>query len=82
VSVLPSGVRRAFRLARRRPRIEEEVDAEVAFHLEMRAAELAARGLSPEAARAEARRRFGDVDPWRARMSAVDRERAAGERRT
>jgi putative ABC transport system permease protein len=82
VSILPPGVRRAFRLARRRPRIEEEVDAEIAFHLEMRAAELSARGLSSEAARVEARRRFGDVDQWSARMSAVDRERAAGERRT
>jgi hypothetical protein len=78
---LPRGIRRAFRLAARRPRIDEEVDAEVAFHLEMRAAELVARGMTPEAARAEARRRFGDTDHWSLAMSAEDRERAARERR-
>ena len=78
---LPYGIRRAFRLALGRPRIEEEVDAEVAFHLEMRAAELAARGLTPDAARDEARRRFGNTHEWRMAMSAVDRERAAQERR-
>ena len=78
---LPHGIRRAFRLAGGRPRIEEEVDAEVAFHLEMRAAELVARGLTPDAARAEARRRFGDPHQWSEAMSAVDRERAAQARR-
>ena len=81
MSELPRGVRRAFRLALRKPRVEQEVDAEVAFHLEMRAAELVARGLTPEAARAEALRRFGDTHQWSSAMSAVDRERAAGERR-
>ncbi|HEU4631922.1 MAG TPA: ABC transporter permease [Gemmatimonadaceae bacterium] len=78
---LPHGIRRAFRLALRRPRIEEEVDAEVAFHLEMRAAELVARGWTPDAAHAEARRRFGDTRQWSMAMSAVDRARAARERR-
>jgi putative ABC transport system permease protein len=78
---LPEGIRRAFRLALGRPRIEEEVDAEVAFHLEMRAAELAARGMTPEAARAEALRRFGDSHQWSKAMSAVDRERVAHARR-
>src|SRR5215208_958438 len=81
MSPLPHGIRRAFRLALRRPRIEQEVDAEVAFHLEMRAAELVARGLTPEAAHAEALRRFGNTHHWSSAMSAVDRERAAGERR-
>ena len=61
---LPQGVRRLFRLARRRPSIDEEVADEVAFHLEMRAAELVERGLPPDAARAEARRRFGDTHQW------------------
>ena len=72
---LPAGVRRAFRLASRRPRIEEEIDDEVAFHLEMRAAELVARGRTPDDARAEALRRFGDPQHWSTAMSAVDRER-------
>ena len=38
-----------------------EVDAELAFHLDMRAAELVARGLTPEAARRAALERFGDL---------------------
>jgi predicted permease len=78
---LPHGTRRAFRLAVRRPPIEAEVNDEVAFHLEMRAAELVARGWSTEAARAEALRRFGDRQQWSMAMSAVDRERAAMEHR-
>lgn len=39
-----------------------EVDRELAFHLEMRAREFEAEGLSPEDARAAARRAFGDAD--------------------
>ena len=78
---LPHGIRRAFRLALRRPPIEEDVDTEVAFHLEMRAADLVAGGLTPDAARAEAVRRFGDTRQWSNAMRALDRERAADERR-
>jgi len=37
------------------------VTDEVAFHLEMRTKELVDQGMDPEAARAEARRRFGDI---------------------
>src|SRR5215204_1971270 len=78
---LPDGIRRAFRLAVRRPRIEADVDDEVAFHLDMRVAELVARGWLPEAARAEALRRFGDTRQWSLAMTAVDRERSALEQR-
>ncbi|MDF1505766.1 ABC transporter permease, partial [Roseisolibacter sp. H3M3-2] len=78
---LPPGVRRAFRLARRRPDVDAEVDAEIAFHLEMRAAELAATGLTPGDARAEALRRFGDPHRWRTAMQALDHQRADGARR-
>jgi hypothetical protein len=81
VANLPSGTRRAFRLALRRPRIEADVEDEVAFHLEMRVAELVARGSTPEAARAEAHRRFGDTRHWSMAMTAEDRERAALEQR-
>ena len=81
MSTLPHGIRRAFRLALGRPPIEDEVDAEIEFHLEMRAAELTARGMTPDAARAEALRRFGDTQHWSVAMSAVDRERAAQQRR-
>lgn len=38
-----------------------DVDAELAFHLDMRAAELVDRGLAPDAARRAALERFGDL---------------------
>src|SRR5688500_10158237 len=61
--MLPSRARRFFRLAVRRPALtEQDIDAEIAFHLEARVAQLAARGMSPDAARAEAQRRFGNVE--------------------
>lgn len=39
-----------------------EVEAELAFHVEMLTRELLAAGHPPEAAAAEVRRRFGDLD--------------------
>jgi predicted permease len=41
--------------------VQREVDEELAFHVEMRVRELVARGMSPDAARADALRRFGDL---------------------
>ncbi|MGH9324673.1 MAG: ABC transporter permease, partial [Vicinamibacteria bacterium] len=41
---------------------DSELDDEIAFHLEMRAKELVEEGLSPAAAEAAARSRFGDRD--------------------
>src|SRR5687768_16981760 len=78
---LPDGTRRVFHPAIRRPRIEADVADEVAFHLGIRVAELVARGWSPEAARAEALRRFGDRHHWSVAMTAVDRERSELEQR-
>src|SRR5215218_3091611 len=75
-----NGIRRLFRAPR--PSMDRELDAEFAFHLDMRVQELVARGLAPEAARAQAEREFGDVGRWRSRIGAVDRERAPAERRT
>ncbi len=46
----------------RRPPVEAEVDEEMEFHVEMRVRELVARGWDPEEARAEAIRRFGDLE--------------------
>ena len=61
--MLPSRARRFFRLAIHRPALtEQDVDAEIAFHLEARVAQLMARGMSPDAARSEAHRRFGNVE--------------------
>ena len=54
-------IRRAFRLAiRRRDLTDAEIDEELRFHLEARVAQLMTRGLTPERAHAEARRRFGE----------------------
>lgn len=54
------GVKRLIRLATRRPdEVGAEVDEEIRLHLELRAAQLAQRGLPPDEARAEAERRFG-----------------------
>ena len=47
-------------------RVEDEVDEELAFHVDMRISELRARGLSEQEARREATRRFGDFDRMRA----------------
>ena len=73
--------RRLFRLPDRASRVEADVDAEIAFHFEMRVRELEARGAPPERARAEALREFGDVAKWRDTMSRVDRERIGARRR-
>jgi putative ABC transport system permease protein len=57
-------VPRIFRFPRRTAtQIRRDLDDELEFHLDMRAAELTAtRGLSPDDARREAAREFGDVD--------------------
>ena len=57
------------------PDVEADVEDELRFHLEMKAAELAARGLAPEEAAREARRRFGPVDDVRRWLRRHDRRR-------
>ncbi len=42
------------------PDVQADVDDELAFHIDMRARELIALGLSADDARAEAERRFGN----------------------
>jgi predicted permease len=61
--------------------IREDVDAELRFHLEARADELVARGLSPDAARAQALQEFGDVDDARTYMRTIDRQTEDTRRR-
>jgi predicted permease len=78
-----AGLRRAFRLALDRAPVDADVDAELAFHFERAVEDLVARGLTPEAALAEARRRFGDLDARRAELRTIDarqdRSRRLGE---
>jgi len=57
------GSRRLFRFPFfHRRQVEQEIDEELRFHLELRAEELVREGMSLEEARREARRRFGDVE--------------------
>jgi putative ABC transport system permease protein len=78
---LPRGVARLFRLTGREVPVEQDIDAEIQFHLEQETAGLLARGLSTEAARAEARRRFGDLGRARRDLVRIDRSRRSKERR-
>jgi predicted permease len=74
--------RRAFRLPwRSRSEIDSDLEEELAFHLDQRTEALIRTGMEPEAARAEALRRFGDLAGARSYCRAVDRGRARGEQR-
>ena len=57
-------------------RPDADVEDEIAFHLEARAQELAARGLPLAEAREEARRRFGDRARVEAEMRRMEREKS------
>ncbi|HEU4629283.1 MAG TPA: ABC transporter permease [Gemmatimonadaceae bacterium] len=74
-------LRRVFRLDVLSPRVERDVDDELAFHLAETVTRLEARGLAPAVARAEAERRFGDLHRYRRELRAIDRGRAAAHRR-
>jgi putative ABC transport system permease protein len=56
-----------------------DVDDELRFHLDMRAAEYAERGLSLDAARSRAEQRFGSVDRARDACVEIDRQQARTE---
>ena len=74
------GFRREFRFPwRTRTQIDRDLDAELAFHLEMRTAELVDRGMTPKAARQEALRQFGDLADTKRYCRTVD---GAAEQRT
>src|SRR5581483_10291396 len=73
-------MRRAFRLdlgrGRSRDRARQrELDDEIRFHIEQRVAELIARGLPPDRARAEALARFGPYEESRERLLESARSR-------
>ncbi|MEO8635434.1 MAG: ABC transporter permease [Gemmatimonadales bacterium] len=78
----PSWTGRAFRLPWREPaEIDADLDEELRYHLDQRTAELMTAGLSAEAARQEALRRFGDLDGARDYCRSLDRGRARLDRR-
>jgi predicted permease len=70
-----------FRLDVGPRRVERDVDAELAFHLDMRVQRLIERGLSPDEARAQALRQFGDWNGVRAELMAMDTQREKTVRR-
>ena len=57
------------------------MDEELLFHIAMRAEELQSRGLAPDAALAEARRQFGDLEDARRYLRRMDRGTEAARRR-
>jgi len=67
--------RTRFPLRLGRPGVDEEVDAELEFHLAMRARELMARGMSEREARQAALERFGDVRRARRECRALGHQR-------
>lgn len=70
------GIRRLFRIPRWRPELaERELDEEIRLHLELRTEQLQRRGMSAEAARVEARRRFGPAGESRGELSRAARRR-------
>lgn len=67
------GFRRVIRHGDHAAQVQRDVDDEIRFHLEEVTAELVATGLSPDAARREAERRFGDRDAHRRALTQEDR---------
>jgi predicted permease len=69
------GFKRLLKLAVRPRAVEQDVDEELRFHLEMRAAAHEREGLSPAEARASAEREFGDVGRVREECVRIGHER-------
>src|SRR5262245_3346987 len=61
--------------------LDEDVADEFRFHLETEIEELVARGMSPEDARADALRRFGDVACYREYCRRADKRRTTRQQR-
>jgi putative ABC transport system permease protein len=74
------GIRRAF-LRSGRTSATTDVSDELAYHFARRMDELVANGMSPDAARAEAVRAFGDVDRVRRELEQLTRTRQGRVRR-
>ena len=75
------GLRRLLRIDRGRATVDRAVDDELRFHFDMTMRELMADGLTPDDARRETERRFGDVQRTRERLTTIDRARVGQERR-
>jgi putative ABC transport system permease protein len=74
-------LKRLFRIDRSTAAVERAVDDELRFHFDMTVHDLMANGMTPDDARREAARRFGDVQRTRANLATIDRQRVGRERR-
>ena len=72
---------RLFHLGRFRPDPERDLDSELDFHFRETFEELERQGLSPDDARAETERRFGNLRGHRAGLEQVDRDMVRMNRR-
>ena len=61
--------------------VQRGIDEEIRFHFDMAVQDLVAGGMTPDEARREAERRFGDVGVVRDRLADIDRQRVGQERR-
>lgn len=75
-------LRRLIRLPARDRTIRADVDAEIAFHLEATQRDLIAQGMSPDEARREAHRRFGNVQEVQHELRTMGHSGARREERT
>ena len=73
----PASFRRLLRLSRGGRDVESSIDDELRFHIETRADDLIASGMSRDAALARAREEFGDVSEARRELAVIDRRREA-----
>ena len=73
---------RSLRSAFWRDRVEDEVDSELEFHVEMRVREFVSQGMTPADARQLAIRRFGDIHRVNAACRDIGRRRHRDMRRT
>ena len=70
-----------YHLGRRKETVGQEIDEELRLHLELRAEELRASGMSEEAARREALLRFGDLEQTRRYCKRQDLRKERSMRR-
>ncbi len=75
------GLRRLVRIERDHASVQRAVDDELQFHFDMTMRDLMANGMSPDDARRETERRFGDLQRTRERLATIDRSRFDKERR-
>jgi predicted permease len=75
------GIKRIFRIRRSDEAVDEDVNEELRFHLQMRQEELIAEGATPEEAAARTLREFGDLEFTRRYCREMDTRQARERRR-